>query len=98
MNSTTLRLATPSATKPGGQDRASTASTAPAAVSGDLADLRRLDIKAVSALTGRCPSSLRQMVREGRFPPADYRDGPRCTRWNAGTVRQWLVATSKAGA
>lgn len=95
MNNTPLHIATLRAAHPGGSESVPAVKTVPAAVAGDLAALQRLDIKAVSALTGRCPSSLRQMVREGRFPAADYRDGPRCTRWNAGTVRQWLVTTSK---
>jgi len=64
---------------------------------GDLADLARLTIKEVQALTGRSESSLRDMIRAGRFPQPDYRDGPRCVRWNAGTVRKWLQATTAQG-
>lgn len=59
-----------------------------------FADLARLTIKEVQALTGRSESSLRDMIRAGRFPQPDYRDGPRCVRWNAGTVRNWLQATT----
>ena len=61
-----------------------------------LADLQRLAIKEVAALTGRSASSLREMIAAGRFPPPDYRDGPRCVRWSAGLVRRWLEATSTA--
>ena len=59
-----------------------------------FADLARLTIKEVQALTGRSESSLRDMIRAGRFPQPDYRDGPRCVRWSAGTVRTWLQATT----
>ena len=59
----------------------------------ELADLTRLSMRQVSALVGRCPESIRLMVKAGKFPPPDHRDGPRCVRWSAGLIRQWLDAT-----
>jgi predicted DNA-binding transcriptional regulator AlpA len=70
------------------------ASRTPALASPDLADLQRLTIKEVQALAGRSETSLRDLIAAGRFPPADYRDGPRCVRWSAGLVRRWLQATT----
>lgn len=64
----------------------------------ELADLARLNAKEVCAWIGRCDSSLRDLIKEGRFPPPDYRDGPRCVRWNAGTVRRWLESTTQGNA
>lgn len=61
---------------------------------GDLAELARLTIKEVCALTGRSESSLRELIAAGRFPAADHRDGPRCVRWSAGLVRRWLAQTT----
>lgn len=65
-----------------------------APITQDLADLARLTIKDLRALTGRSETSLRDMIREGRFPAPDYRDGPRCVRWSAGLVKRWLAATT----
>lgn len=59
----------------------------------DLADLTRLSIRQVSALVGLCDQAIRDRIAAGKFPPADYRDGPRCVRWSAGLIRQWLDAT-----
>lgn len=77
-----------------------TAPTAPARMTAhiapELADLARLTIREVSALVGRCDQSIRDMVKAGRFPAPDHRDGPRCVRWSAGLVRQWLEATRTA--
>jgi predicted DNA-binding transcriptional regulator AlpA len=67
--------------------------TSKPSVTADLADLARLTIKDVAILARRSESSLRDMIREGRFPQPDYRDGPRCVRWSAGLVRRWLEAT-----
>lgn len=69
-----------------------------APISPELADLVRLSIKDVSALIGRCQQSVRDMIRAGKFPPADHRDGPKCVRWSAGTVRRWLESTTTATA
>jgi excisionase family DNA binding protein len=60
---------------------------------GNLADLARLTIKEVCALTGRSESSLRELIAAGKFPAPDHRDGPRCVRWSAGLVRAWLEST-----
>jgi len=59
----------------------------------DLADLARLSIKDVAALIGRGEQSIRDMVKAGKFPPPDHRDGPKCVRWSAGLVRRWLEST-----
>lgn len=73
------------------------APTAPARMTAhiapELADLARLSIRQVSALVGRCEESIRLMVKAGKFPAPDHRDGPRCVRWSAGLVRQWLEST-----
>ena len=63
----------------------------------ELADLQRLSVKEVAALIGRGEQSIRDMVKADKFPPADHRDGPRCVRWSAGLVRQWLESTRTAG-
>jgi predicted DNA-binding transcriptional regulator AlpA len=68
--------------------------TAPALASPDLADLQRLSMREVRIMVNRSESSLREMMAAGRFPQPDYRDGPRCVRWNAGTVRAWLQNTT----
>lgn len=62
----------------------------------ELANLARLNIREVSALVGRCEQSVRDMVKAGKFPAADHRDGPRCVRWSAGSVRRWLESTRMA--
>jgi len=64
----------------------------------DLADLQRLSMREVRAIVGLSESRIRELIAAGRFPEPDYRDGPRCTRWSAGRVRQWLVNTTAAGA
>lgn len=61
----------------------------------DLADLSRLTIKEVCSLVGRSESSVRELIRTGRFPAPDYRDGARCARWSAGLVRRWLQETTR---
>jgi predicted DNA-binding transcriptional regulator AlpA len=65
----------------------------PAHIAPDLADLARLSIKDVGALIGRGEQSIRDMVKAGKFPPADHRDGPKCVRWSACLVRRWLEST-----
>ncbi len=67
-------------------------------VSPELADLQRLSVRDVAALIGRGEQSIRDMVKAGKFPPADHRDGPKCVRWSAGTVRRWLESTSTTAA
>lgn len=54
-----------------------------------------LKIQTVTAVTGLSESSIRRKISIGEFP-APVKDGPRCTRWVAGQVSQWL--RSKAGA
>ncbi|WP_139330991.1 helix-turn-helix transcriptional regulator [Sphaerotilus natans] len=58
-----------------------------------LADMARLSIKEIAALAGLCEQSIRNKIKTGEFPAADYRSGPRCVRWSAGVVRQWLEST-----
>jgi len=67
-------------------------------VSQELADLARLSVKDVSALVRLSEQTIRDRVKAGKFPPADHRDGPKCVRWSAGTVRRWLESTSTAAA
>jgi len=50
-----------------------------------------LKIEVVSAVTGRSKSTIRRLVAEGKFPQP-IKDGPRCTRWVAGQVSNWLRA------
>lgn len=57
-----------------------------------------MSIRQVAAVVGRCEQSIRDMVKAGKFPPADHRDGPKCVRWSAGTVRRWLESTSTSTA
>lgn len=59
----------------------------------ELADLTRLSIRQVSALVGLCDQAIRDRIKASKFPAADHRDGPRCVRWSAGLIRQWLAAT-----
>ena len=60
----------------------------------NLADLVRMDIKDVRGVVKMSETAIREKVRAGTFPAPDYRDGPRCVRWNAGTVRRWLENTT----
>lgn len=48
-----------------------------------------IDVKAVCLLIGMSTSWAHAEVAAGRFPAPAIR-GSRCTRWRAGTVRQWL--------
>lgn len=83
-NPATLRSATPKAHQP---------RQAPTLAAPDLADMQRLTIREVQSLTGRSETSIRDLMKAGRFPLPDYRDGPRCVRWSAGLVRRWLEST-----
>jgi predicted DNA-binding transcriptional regulator AlpA len=65
------------------------------AVPADLADLQLLDIKAVCALVGLKSSAVQDRVRRGDMP-APIRMGQRCTRWTAGSIKQWLQAQIEA--
>lgn len=68
------------------------------ATDSDLVELQRLTIREVRVLVGLSESRIRELIAQKRFPAPDYRAGPRCVRWSAGLVRQWLVATSTAEA
>lgn len=58
---------------------------------------QRLPLAAVEALTGTKKSKLYAAIAAGRFP-APERDGPRCSRWRAGDVLEFLQARREAGA
>ena len=56
----------------------------------DLADVALLDIKDVCAVVRMSPSWWHDEVRAGRAPqPLRY--GPRCTRWTAASIRNYLI-------
>lgn len=59
----------------------------------ELADLTRLSMRQVSALVGLSDQAIRDKIKAGKFPAADHRDGPRCVRWSAGLICQYLAAT-----
>lgn len=88
-----MSTATPQIAQVAPLHKPASARTAASRVSPELADLARLSVKDVAALIGRGEQSIRDMVKAGKFPPADHRDGPRCVRWSAGLVRQWLEST-----
>lgn len=62
-----------------------------AAIPEALAMLELLNIKQVCRFTGMSASSIRARIRDGTFPPPDVVNGPRFTRWKAGTVQTWLI-------
>lgn len=64
-------------------------------VSQELADLARLSIRDVSALVRLGEQTIRDRVKAGRFPAADFKDGTRCTRWSAGSIRRWLESSAR---
>ena len=49
-----------------------------------------LAAKKIIELTGSSRAHFYDLVREGKFPPAAFRDGPRFTRWRASDVQEWL--------
>lgn len=56
----------------------------------DLADVALLDISDVCAAVRMSASWVHDEVRARRFPqPLRY--GPRCTRWTAASIRQYLI-------
>lgn len=87
MSTASLRIATKPATPP---------RKAPTLAAPGLADLQRLTMHEVRALVGLSESTIRDKIKAGTFPAADFVDGPRCTRWSAGLVRRWLESTSTA--
>jgi prophage regulatory protein len=50
-----------------------------------------LKIQTVIEVTGLSESSIRRRVAGGTFP-APTKDGPRCVRWIAGDISNWLRA------
>ena len=56
-----------------------------------------LRMATVCALTGLSPATIFRKTAAGAFP-APIRDGARCTRWRAGSVRAWLQARAKGAA
>ena len=50
-----------------------------------------LKTQTVTAVTGLSESTIYRKVAAGEFP-APVKDGPRCTRWVAGKVSNWLKA------
>jgi len=52
---------------------------------------QRLPIQYVEALSGWKKSKLYAEIKAGNFP-APERDGPRCSRWRAGDVLDYLQA------
>ena len=49
-----------------------------------------LAAKKIIELTGSSRAHFYDLVREGKFPPPAFRDGPRFTRWRASDVQSWL--------
>lgn len=56
-----------------------------------LPDSALVDVKTVSAVLGRSPSSIWRDARLGKLP-APLKTGPACTRWNVGAIRRHLAA------
>lgn len=65
------------------------------AVPADLAELQLLDIKTVCMLVGLKPTAIYEREAAGTFPAA-IRQGSRCTRWTAGSIRAWIQAQIEA--
>jgi predicted DNA-binding transcriptional regulator AlpA len=53
-------------------------------------------MREVRVLVGLSESRIRELIAAGRFPQPSYRDGPRCTRWSVGSIRQWLQDSQAA--
>lgn len=49
----------------------------------------------VAAAVGVCARTLRNWVRDGRFPKPDLRPSATTPRWKASTVRAWIDAAGK---
>jgi predicted DNA-binding transcriptional regulator AlpA len=60
-----------------------------------LAELQLLDIKTVCALVGLKPTAIYEREAAGTFPAA-IRQGTRCTRWTAGSIRAWIQGQIEA--
>jgi predicted DNA-binding transcriptional regulator AlpA len=67
--------------------------TIPAALANfdSLPDSALVDVKTVSAVLGRSPSSIWRDARTGKLP-APVKAGPACTRWNVAAIRRHLAA------
>lgn len=52
---------------------------------------QRLKLAQIEALTGNGRTKIYSDIKAGKFP-APERDGPRCSRWRAGTVLDCLKA------
>lgn len=72
-----------------------TSKGAPAPLPETLHPEQRLKAEQVFALTGRGRSWIYKAVSDRRFPTPE-RDGPRCSRWRAGDVLDWLQMQRKA--
>jgi predicted DNA-binding transcriptional regulator AlpA len=55
-----------------------------------LPDSALVDVKTISALLGRSPSSIWRDARLGKLP-SPVKTGPACTRWNVGAIRRHLA-------
>ncbi len=62
---------------------------APATLPESLHREQRLKFAQVQALTGMGRTWTYSAIKDDRFPPPQ-RDGPRCSRWRAGDVLDWL--------
>jgi prophage regulatory protein len=58
---------------------------------------QRLAMPEVEALSGRKKSKIYNLIAAGEFP-APEKDGPRCSRWRAGDVLEWLAKRRGAAA
>jgi predicted DNA-binding transcriptional regulator AlpA len=58
---------------------------------------QRLSLSEVETLTGRKKTKLYELIAKGHFP-APERDGPRWSRWRAGSVLAWLESQSQKAA
>jgi prophage regulatory protein len=56
---------------------------------------QRLHFPQVMTLAGHGRTWIYDKIADGRFP-APERDGPRCSRWRAGDVLEWLQARRDA--
>jgi prophage regulatory protein len=55
-----------------------------------------LELRTVTAVTGRGKSSIYAMIARGEFP-APVRWGKRCSRWHAKSVTRWLKKHAQGG-
>lgn len=55
---------------------------------------QRLKFWQVEALTGKGRTKIYALIKGGAFPQPE-RDGPRCSRWRAGDVLEYLAAQQR---